>query len=152
MKIDHIYQPQEILSDSVKDKRAAPKPGDDFAAMLGSEMSQVDEMESDAVVSGPDPAFSVPCLTGILADPDAAGRISDLEDVLASLQSLENGLRENTSPKAVEEIIQKIGAASDKLRESARGLPEDAPLSRIAEEANIAAYMESIKWRRGDYL
>jgi hypothetical protein len=38
------------------------------------------------------------------------------------------------------------------MGESLKELPEEHPLRRIADELNILTYVESVKWRRGDYI
>ena len=48
----------------------------------------------------------------------------------------------------IEQLNTGIAGMNDKMS----GLPADHQLSDMAEELKVSAYMESVKWRRGDYL
>ena len=102
---------------------------------------------------------SVPGLWGIQSlSPNSAQAselsqaISALDGVLTQFDSLKNALQENKSPKEINALIEQINAQTAGLDDKMSGLPADHQLRDMAEELKVTAYMESLKWRRGDYL
>jgi uncharacterized phage infection (PIP) family protein YhgE len=84
--------------------------------------------------------------------PQLPQTISAVNDVLTQLDSLKNALRQTGSPKEIDALIEQINAQAADLDGKMSGLPADHKLRDIAEELKVTAYMESTKWRRGDYL
>ncbi|HOV85471.1 MAG TPA: hypothetical protein PLM79_03855 [Syntrophobacteraceae bacterium] len=58
----------------------------------------------------------------------------------------------SSEPKRTEALIESLRSEAERLREETRSLPEDHPLRKISDELSVTAYVESIKWNRGDYL
>ena len=54
--------------------------------------------------------------------------------------------------EAIAQALTDLGQAADEAMRRTQTLPEDHPLRRTALEARVLAYVESVKWRRGDYL
>jgi len=83
---------------------------------------------------------------------------SDLSETLgAVVENLDRLARELESPCAIrpkraEALLQSLSTEADRLGEETRSLPEGHPLRRISDELRIMAYVESVKWNRGDYL
>ena len=78
--------------------------------------------------------------------------ISALDGVLTQFDSLKNALQGNQSPKEINALIEQINAQTAGLDDKMSGLPADHQLRDMAEELKVTAYMESLKWKRGDYL
>ncbi len=78
--------------------------------------------------------------------------ISALDSTLTQFDSLKNALQQNMSPKAINSLIEQINAQTAGLDEKLSGLPADHKLRGMAEDLKVTAYMESLKWKRGDYL
>ena len=72
--------------------------------------------------------------------------INRLADLQSALQDPKGGL------KAVDAAIGDLSASAGEMQESVAGLPENHLLRQIADELSILAHVESIKYRRGDYL
>lgn len=75
---------------------------------------------------------------------DAA--LSRLEILQTSLARAENTL------KKMAPLVQKLDEDSLRLQEVAQGLPENSPLREVLEETAALTYVESFKFKRGDYV
>jgi hypothetical protein len=151
MKIDELLRIQPSRQNPQIQKRGAVG-ANDFAALLKDEMSNVGETEDGAAVSRLNCLSGVPELAQTTSDPALAGRISAIENVIARLDTLDKALSDDSvSPKKIDCIIQEIGQAAAQLQESVEGL-SGGPLAGMSQEVNVLAYMEAVKWRRGDYL
>jgi len=53
---------------------------------------------------------------------------------------------------AVAQALTNLGQTADEIVHRTQSLAENHPVRRLAEEARVLAYVESVKWRRGDYL
>ena len=49
-------------------------------------------------------------------------------------------------------MIEQVNAQAAALDDKVSGLSSDHQLRDMAEELKVTAYMESLKWNRGDYL
>jgi hypothetical protein len=56
------------------------------------------------------------------------------------------------SPRKVDDAISLLSAEADKMQNNVTRLPDDHPLRQIAAETSVLATVESMKWKRGDYL
>lgn len=54
--------------------------------------------------------------------------------------------------QAMGRTLSDLGQAAEELLQHTRTLHDDHPVRRMAQEARVLAYVESIKWRRGDYV
>jgi len=152
MKIDSLLNSQIIQGNPEVDQKDAAGQDSDFAALLQSEMASVEETMPQTDVSGIDGNYQISGIQAFPAGSETTDGIAGIQDVLSMLQSLEQGLQENKSPKEIDGIITEMGNAAAKLQDNVSSLPENSELSDLAEEVNVTAYMESIKWRRGDYV
>ncbi|MEN6439357.1 MAG: hypothetical protein ABFD97_12345 [Syntrophobacter sp.] len=152
MKIDSLLNSQIIQGKPEVDQKGAAGREDVFAALLQNEMTNVEETMSQPGVSGIDAGLQISPIQALSGDSGTMDGIAGIQDVISKLQSLEKGLQENKSPKDIDGIITEMGDAAAKLKDNTNSLPENTELSDMAEEVKVTAYMESIKWRRGDYL
>jgi hypothetical protein len=79
-------------------------------------------------------------------DRDLEGCINRLEKLQLALQNPKGDL------KSIEAAINDLNVSAVGLQESVADLPEKHLLRRMADELSILAHVESIKYRRGDYL
>ena len=84
--------------------------------------------------------------------PELSQAISALDSTLTQFDSLKNALQQNLSPKQINSLIEQINEQTAGLDDKMSGLPADHQLRNMAEELKVTAYMESLKWKRGDYL
>jgi hypothetical protein len=74
------------------------------------------------------------------------GTINQLEKLQLALEDPKEGL------ETVAASIGDLSASAGALQERATVLPADHPLRQMADELSVLAHVESIKYRRGDYL
>ncbi len=74
----------------------------------------------------------------------------NLENRLQQVQALLDSAEGN--PKKVESVIELLVKESESLKSELGGLASTDPLKTVADEFEVLAYVESIKWKRGDYL
>ncbi|MCL5406375.1 MAG: hypothetical protein M1398_06625 [Deltaproteobacteria bacterium] len=131
--------------------------GDAFANLLQSEVESAGETGGqDSGVYGP---TSVSGLWGAqsivpgLGQPSPTSEtISSISTILDGLDSLQNALQATKSPKQINSLIQQINEQAAGLDNKMTGLPANSRLRDLAEETKVTAYMESMKWKRGEYL
>ncbi len=158
MKIQDILSQQPIQSDeNIKKKQDGSQPSEAFSALLENELTGIQTGSGSSAVTGTDPALALSGMTGVLGignttDPALTQPISAIENTLDDLDSLGQALQGNKSPKEINSIVEKINAQAAGLDDKLSGLPTDHPLKDLGEEVKIAAYTESVKWNRGDYL
>lgn len=74
------------------------------------------------------------------------GAIYRMEKLQVALQDPAGGL------KNVEAAIDDLTAGAEELQQSVASLPENHQLRQMADELAVLAHVESVKYRRGDYL
>lgn len=74
------------------------------------------------------------------------GAISRMEQLQLALQDPTGGL------KQVAAAVDDLTAGAEEVQESVASLPENHQLRQMADELAVLAHVESVKFRRGDYL
>jgi hypothetical protein len=87
--------------------------------------------------------FSQNCRTAELA---VEGTIDRLEELQLALQDPKGGL------KNVAAAIGGLTSAATELQDRVTSLPQNHPLRQMANELSVLACVESVKYKRGDYL
>ncbi|MBC7357759.1 MAG: hypothetical protein H5U10_04380 [Desulfacinum sp.] len=151
-----VSGPHSNVSVGQEPRRTESAPVDEAGA-FGRILAQELDRETDGkTASGIEPP-SVAGPTDLLcSDPKAPGERSAEDRILEVLEGLED-LAEQLSGNAarlkdVGRRLEDLGASAEEAWKAAQELAPDHPLRRIAEEARVVAYVESIKWGRGDYL
>lgn len=169
MKIDEILTRQ--IAEESEGTGASRSAGSDdaFALLLQNEMAAVgppgmfgaESLPSGGAdsVSGEERSAVPPALAGVqlltpasAQTPEESSAISALDGLLTRFDSLTNALQGSLSPKEIASLIEQIGAQAAGLDEQLKSLPPGHQLRNMGEELKVTAYMESIKWKRGDYL
>ncbi len=156
MKINELLNQVTVQSKELKDKKSVG-PNDAFALLLKSEIAGPEgETAPDNTVTGPETLPGLWSLESSDTDsenaPDLSKPISALDSTIDQLDSLEKALQTNKSPKEIDALIQQINSQVASLDDKLGSLPTNHPLREMAEDMKITAYMESTKWKRGDYL
>jgi len=156
MKIDDI-QSRQVMQESKQSKGPQSAGRDDaFALLLQSEIAGPGEQTAPggavcAPISVPD--LGLQPLSGNSGQASQVSQaISAVNGVLTQFDSLKNALQANKSPKEINALIEQLNTQIAGIDGKMSGLPADHQLGDIAEELKVAAYMESVKWKRGDYL
>ncbi|SMC19454.1 hypothetical protein SAMN02746041_00681 [Desulfacinum hydrothermale DSM 13146] len=76
-----------------------------------------------------------------------------IQGVLDELDNLSQQLMEGGPYwKGVDERLRNLEASAEQAWKATQDLAPGHPLRQLAEEARVVAYVESVKWARGDYL
>lgn len=151
MKIGNIWGQQPVQENPEIGSQSRPEQDGSFAALLEAEMGGgVREAGADRIAISEMQGLSA--LAPLTGATDLSGGISAIEEALSGLDSLQDALLSNGSAREVDAIAYRLDAGVLDLQDRLESLPEDHPLRRLGEEINVAAYMESVKWKRGDYL
>ena len=157
MRIDETLKQQAMQESQQSTGLKTVSSDNAFAMLLDSEMSgPQSEAASDSAVCGSGgisgPSGIQPLLSNSSEAPEVSQAVSALDSTLTQLDSLKNALQENKSPKEINSLIEQINAQTAGLDEKMSGLPADHQLREMADDLKVTAYMESLKWKRGDYL
>lgn len=152
MRIDDILKQQGVQQEKeLKTRKDDPIAGT-FEKLLESEMSGVGSTVGPDPVLGPGSLNAVWGIESMNAGSELSQPISAIENTLSSIDLLGEALQKNKSPREIDAIISKINSGAAELDEKLSGLPPGHPLKDVAEEVKVTAYVESVKWKRGDYL
>ncbi|MGC9195960.1 MAG: hypothetical protein ACP5IL_10965 [Syntrophobacteraceae bacterium] len=158
MKID-----QTIVTQAVEDSgQSGPTKGtqggsDAFATLLQNEVGPTGQADGqDSAVCGPGALGGLYSTQAIIpSSPQTSSSsetVSSLSSIFDGLDSLQDALNASKSPKEINSLIERINGQAAGLDDKMSGLPADSPLRDLAEETKVTAYMESLKFKRGDYL
>ena len=71
---------------------------------------------------------------------------SGLDNILQVLE------RQNAPLKTLENTITSLSKEAENLTACVGELGDDSALKGLSDELNVLAYVESMKWKRGDYI
>jgi len=161
VKIDQILSGQAAQESKQLDEAGCAAGDGAFALLLEGEIAgQGQKVAPDGPslggMSGPDGLSGLLGIQSPLSEsaqpPELSQAISAIDGVLTQLDSLKDALQANGSPKEIDALIEQISAQTAGLDDKMSGLPDNHQLRDLAEELKVTSYMESLKWRRGDYL
>jgi hypothetical protein len=157
MKIDDVLGSQTVQESKKSEESQSTGAGDSFALLLQGEITgQAQQVSTEATVNGPadfPPVWGVQSpVSNLSQQPGLSQAVSTLDGVLAQFDSLKDALQGVKSPKEINAMIEQISAQTAGLDDKMSGLPADHQLRDLSEELKVSAYMESVKWNRGDYL
>ena len=159
MKIDEI-----TLKDGIQgsrnvfgDNRAAKS--EDFKTLFEGELNALTEA---AETSGKT-AESLLAVGGAM-DTSAAWKTDALWNVRQSAETTAASVAEKLDEigqlagdgtadlKRIEDMLGALSTEAESLQEKVKDLPPDHPMRNVSDELSVLAYVESVKWQRGDYL
>ena len=159
MKID-----QTVVTQAVEDSAQAGQAvkggqggADAFATFLQKEVGAAGQTDGQSsAVSGPGALAGIYGTQAIMpsfSETSPSSRtVSSLSSIYDGLDSLRQALNTSKSPKEINSLIEQINSQAAGLDNKMSGLPADSPLRDLAEETKVTAYMESLKFKRGDYV
>lgn len=141
-----------------KPQKVAPE-GTGFQELLKDELMSADKTsltEKTTQDFGPQALFKIPPHILMALETKSSAPEPSLEEVtkvLDAWEKLEQAMGTvSTSPKVIQQQLEGIQNELSNIQGTLAPLPTDHPLKTMNEEMRILAYVESIKWNRGDYL
>lgn len=131
------------------------EPGQ-FIRILQSEI-----MQGENEVSGVDQSAGIasPVLPGaVYSNTLQEGAFNQqvyeaLASGLEKLEALEKAMGDpSTNLRSIDELFNNLSGAIAEMGEFLEDLPGEHPIRAMADELNVLTYVESVKWKRGDYL
>lgn len=142
MKIDDLVH---ILTPSAA-KPSSRRPDEDFASYLGA------AVEGRSSAAGLLDAMPVSGPTAV-APAGCGGPAAVVEAGLQRLEAFARGLADpGVTLRDLEPLAKELLQDSHRLTALARSVPAASPLRALTEETAALAYVESLKFQRGDYL
>lgn len=155
MKTVEVGGQQAVQSTTEIRDRKAGTADNAFAALLDGELAAGPDAAAAALSLGnvDSIARSEPSILSVASGAEYSGVADAIESQLGRLEEVGTALQnENVSLKTVDAALTQVGEEAKGLDGSLESLPEGHPLRQIGNELNVLAYVESVKWRRGDYL
>lgn len=156
MKVLEVGAQQAIQNSSDAQGKRADGAQDEFTRLLDDEMNTAESIPVETAGSaGIDPLslIQAPALPSGDAQVQSPEALKSIEAGLNSLEMIGRSLQDsNVTPKSVDAMISGLAGQVDGLQKSIADLPSEHPLKQIGNELSIMSYVESVKWRRGEYL
>lgn len=152
MRIDELIGKPALPTASEVKKNTRPEQA--FSDLLAEQLKTSTAAATEQTL-GVEGASQSPWPVGAATtDPAAAQRVaSEIENALNQWADIsELVAAPNGSPKEIQSRIGSLLDSGQALQKKLEALPEAHPLRRIADELNVFATVESIKWQRGDYV
>lgn len=158
MKVDELLKQQAINENLQLTGQKSTGAENAFALLLQNEIS---DSETQPVSGGGDlsevddisaPLSIQPIIANALQTPEVSQALSALDGAVTQLGSVSDAISQNKSPKEIASLLQQCESQTSGLDDQLSGLPADHPLRDVSEQLKVASYMESVKWKRGDYL
>jgi hypothetical protein len=156
MKVNEVVGQQAVQNTTgVRDKKS-DKAGADFSSLLDGELLAGTETNAGVTssVGSIDSLEQSQSLSGSMGTGEVYTDVTSAIDAqLGKLEEIGNSLQDsNVSLKQVDEMMTGLSNEADNLQTSLGDLPSEHPLRQIGDELNVLSYVESVKWRRGDYI
>jgi len=157
MKIDKLAEVQVTQKNQGIQRNQHAKVQESFEGLLEKEM-QSSQACGDKLHPALETADRMIIAKNHIASPaffqsDSSLPQSAIGEIRQQLNRIDETLnRGGNALKAVEDAIVTLTRESDSLNEKLAELPDMHPLRQIGEELRVLAYVENVKWRRGDYF
>ena len=161
MKIRELTEGQAIQEGRDVSKKKTSVGSKDFQALLVEELNtktgseEDDRMALQSIGSMNVPVSMYPQLSGPF---DSYGEDTEMttqavQALSGSLEDIERAIGEGKgSLETVNKMIEKLSEEAEGFKESVDLLPAEHPLKQAGDQLSVLAYVESVKWKRGDYL
>ena len=154
MKVDDILTKQLVTTNLTESKEKSTSGNKGFKELLDDEVGLQATAKGTSTSNATPVTLQTASLFPIVSlqeqNTNAATSITSIcQDLDQLLGGLENS---HSNHRAMENAIASLSSKASDLKELAEKLPEDASLKELSDELNVLSYVESIKWKRGDYL
>ncbi len=144
MKIDDLL----VMPNRPAQPQTQAPAGNSFTERLNEAMASTPTERPDPAAAGVSQLVNLSPLGEVL---QTSAEVADA--ALTRLEILQTSLaRAETTLKKMAPLVQKLDEDSLRLKEVAQGLPETSPLRQVLEETAALTYVESFKFKRGDYV
>ena len=148
---------EEILRNMVSDKHSQPveRPAEDFNAILKEKIETACEPATPGIAEFPNPIPAIRGVSGIetLMPLDKTTTVARVENLLDLLDDYRQKLvNPQVSLKQMEALVDRISMEKENLRPTLKSMHEGEQLQGILNQTLVAASLEVIKFKRGDYL
>ncbi|MEJ5347434.1 MAG: hypothetical protein WHS46_01920 [Desulfosoma sp.] len=152
MRIETL-DPLSALAQETEKPRCKQSEASSFEHVLSQEIAEV---EAKDTVQEPHPTQGLfPAEMEIAAGSSQTSSLL-LEAVSGTLDQLlavcSKSSEASANLQTINQLLTNLGQTADEILQSTSFLQDDHPVRRLAQEASVLAYVESIKWRRGDYM
>jgi len=159
MKVREITEGQTIQEGLDVSKKKASVGSKGFQDLLVEELNTTTGSEKDdgMALQGIGP-MNVPVsmyshLNGSFDDHDRGMTTEAIQSLSENLDDIERSIGDGKANlETVDKMIERLSREAEGFRESVDGLPAEHPLRQAGDQLSVLAYVESVKWRRGDYL
>ena len=145
-------------AEKVRDAGRSVRADGEFGRVFQEELSQRASTSQDVTQQASD-ISALPTMPVVPFGLDRipameTGKVeSAIETTLDGLGQVERLLHDaRVTPKTVDDAIRRLTAQAEELRHAMETMPAGHPLHQVADEVSVLATVESIKWKRGDYL
>ena len=156
MRIDELGKQQAVQDSTAVSRDKRQVKGDSFSSLLETAMNSDTVTGATAAVEAEavNPLSAIAVTGQVSVDNNAAiAALSAVENGLKGLEDIGNSLMDqNVTPKEVDKMVQSLPSSVSDVQKSLENLPDGHPLKEIGNELSVTAYVESMKWRRGDYI
>jgi hypothetical protein len=158
MKIDDIGGKQRLESPRETTRQGRTEHKKAFETLLEQEIGT--DSDTAAILRDPSLVQGIPGMSNLLGSSLHPGLPAICERSLDGIKAMETSLSglqasldaASGDPRKIESIIQTLPKDVESIKSRLGDLSEGHPLKSVADEFEILAYVESIKWNRGDYL
>ena len=163
MKIQELVGGQTIQKGSGVPGEKASAKSNEFQELLIEELARKTDTEKDEGVT-PGSTGPVNAPVTIYTESSTSIYARNGNDCLAmptdAVDSLSGGLEAidramgsgSASLKMMGRMIEKLSLEAEGFRKDVNQLSADHPLKELSDQIGVLAYVESVKWKRGDYL
>jgi hypothetical protein len=159
MKINEASINEYIRRNELESKEKPSVKSDNFRNLL------VDELDSQASSATVDSsgesvvvelAETLPTVL-LLGIEESQNVLSEAGSAVSQLNSgLDSILRkldqQDISLNTLESVVSSLSAEAENLSAYAGEIADQSALKGLSDELNVLAYVESVKWQRGDYI
>lgn len=154
MKVDDILTKQLVTTNPAESKEKSASGNKGFKELLDDEVGLQATAKGTSTSNATPVTLQTASLFPIVSlQEQNSNAATSITSICQDLDQLLEGL-ENSDPnlKALENAIASLSSKATDLNELAEELREDSNLKKLSDELNVLSYVESIKWKRGDYL
>jgi hypothetical protein len=161
MKIGELTGGQAIQEGSDVLKKKTSVGSSEFQDLLTEELNTKTGSEKDSGIAleGIDPmnipVSMYPQWNGSVHADNTVGGGMTAEAVLslsANLDAIERSIGDSKGNlKTIDRMLESLSREAEGFEKNIASLSDEHPLRQLGEQLSVLAYVESVKWKRGDY-